>query len=215
MICAPWRTHAIGRARRWSSGHRVRSSLPDRLRALAVGRTPVSILELGSGPGFLARHLLSALPVSKYVALDFSLAMHELARTQPGALVNQVEFVQADFTTANWAEGFPRVNAVVMMQAVHELRHKRHAPQFYRTVRPLVTRDGMLLMCDHFAGADGMSNRELFMSPEEHAAALRDGGFASVELLLQRGGLVLFRARDAASTALAADDGWCHPDAPS
>ena len=36
------------------------------------------ILELGSGPGFLAQHVLDIIPVSKYVALDFSEAMHQL-----------------------------------------------------------------------------------------------------------------------------------------
>ena len=36
------------------------------------------ILELGSGPGFLAEHLLHALPAVAYVAFDFSPAMHQL-----------------------------------------------------------------------------------------------------------------------------------------
>ena len=39
----------------------------------------VRILELGSGPGFLAEHLLQALPKSQYVALDSSAAMQALA----------------------------------------------------------------------------------------------------------------------------------------
>jgi trans-aconitate methyltransferase len=36
--------------------------------------------ELGSGPGFLAERLLRRLPDAHYTALDFSPAMHELAR---------------------------------------------------------------------------------------------------------------------------------------
>jgi SAM-dependent methyltransferase len=163
-----------------------------------ISAAPLSILELGSGPGFLARHVLSALPTSKYVALDFSTAMHELARQRLRGQASQVEFLEVDFRAAHWAKGLPCVDAVVTMQAVHELRHKRHAPQFYQTVRPLVTQGGILLMCDHFVGSQGMSDRMLFMTPEEHAAALRDGGFATVELLLQKGGLVLFRARGTA-----------------
>ena len=43
-------------------------------------KPPVSrVLELGSGPGFLACHLLKALPNVHMVLLDFSAAMHELA----------------------------------------------------------------------------------------------------------------------------------------
>jgi predicted O-methyltransferase YrrM len=38
------------------------------------------VLELGSGPGFLARHLLSEMPDLRMVLLDYSAAMHELAR---------------------------------------------------------------------------------------------------------------------------------------
>ena len=38
------------------------------------------ILELGSGPGFLAHHLLSQLPNIEYTAFDFSAVMHQLAQ---------------------------------------------------------------------------------------------------------------------------------------
>ncbi len=44
----------------------------------------VDVLELGSGPGFLADHVLGRLPHLSYVALDFSNAMHELARARLG-----------------------------------------------------------------------------------------------------------------------------------
>jgi hypothetical protein len=39
-----------------------------------------------------------------------------------------------------------------------------------------------------------MTNRELFMTPEEHATALTTGGFPNPAVLLQLGGLILFRA---------------------
>ena len=38
------------------------------------------VLELGSGSGFLAKHLLQSLSDVELVLLDFSSAMHELAR---------------------------------------------------------------------------------------------------------------------------------------
>jgi hypothetical protein len=53
---------------------------------------------------------------------------------------------------------------------------------------------GILLTCDHFAGEGGMSNNELFMTPDEHHSAMREGGFSTVELLMLKGGLVLFAA---------------------
>ena len=159
---------------------------------------PLSILELGSGPGFLARHLLTALPTTTYVALDFSRAMHELAKERLGELAGRVEFIEADFRAAQWNAGLPRFDAVVTVQAVHELRHKRHAPSFYQAIRSLVEPGGRLLMCDHFAGVLGMGDVALFMTPEEHETALRSGGFSKVELLLQKKRMVLFGACETA-----------------
>ena len=58
---------------------------------------------------------------------------------------------------------------------VHGLRHKRHAANFYRTVRPLAKSSGVLLMCHHFAGEGGMTDSELFMTPDEHETC-HEGG---------------------------------------
>jgi len=41
---------------------------------------PLQILELGSGPGFLARCILDAIPSAEYAMLGFSPAIHHLAR---------------------------------------------------------------------------------------------------------------------------------------
>jgi len=160
-----------------------------------VSATPLSILELGSGPGFLAQHLLSTFPSSTYSAVDFSGAMHQLAKERLGPLTARVTFVQTDFRIAGWTEGLPSVDAVVTIQAVHELRHKGRAASFYRDVRPLVRPSGMLPACDHLVGERGMNNSELFMTPDEHNAAIKERGFSAVELLMLKGGLVLFRAQ--------------------
>src|SRR5262245_66636896 len=47
------------------------------------------VLELGSGPGFLAKHLLDALSGISCVLLDFSPAMHELAKARLVGLENR------------------------------------------------------------------------------------------------------------------------------
>jgi ubiquinone/menaquinone biosynthesis C-methylase UbiE len=180
MVKRPWRTEFFVRMAQ---------------EVAMVSATPLSILELGSGPGFLAQHLLSAFPSSTYSAVDFSGAMHELARERLGPLTARATFVKRDFRVTGWTDGLPRVDAVVTIQAVHELRHKRRAASFYRDVRPLVKPSGMLLVCDHFVGEGGMTNSELFMTPNEQEAAIRDGGFSTVQLLMLKGGLVLFGAR--------------------
>ena len=154
----------------------------------------LAVLELGSGPGFLALRILETSPILTYVALDFSSSMHLLAKKRLGALADRVQFLEADFKGADWSVGLPMFDAVVSMQAVHELRHKQHARSLYHVVRSLLPSGGVFLMCDHFLGKGGMIDAALYMTPEEHERALSAGGFTQVDLLLRKGGLILFRA---------------------
>ena len=153
-----------------------------------------SVLELGSGPGFLAQRILEALSNLRYVALDFSPAMHELAKGRLGPLTKRVQFIETDFRLSNWTAGLPSFDAVVSVQSVHEVRHKRHAPTLYGGVRRLLREKGAFLVCDHFVGEGGMTDTSLYMTPQEQLDALGLGGFTDVREILQKGGLVLFRA---------------------
>ena len=154
-----------------------------------------SVLELGSGPGFLALHLRTAAPHLRLTLLDFSAAMHELARERLGPLGDEVTFVEASFREPQWTAARDAVDAVVTVQAVHELRHKRHAVALHAAVRSLLVAGGVYLVCDHYVGEDGMKNDELFMTVDEQREALRAAGFEDVELVLCEKGLVLHRAR--------------------
>ncbi|MDP3758929.1 MAG: class I SAM-dependent methyltransferase [Ramlibacter sp.] len=160
----------------------------------ALPSAGLRILELGSGPGFLAEHLLKSLPVASYVALDFSAAMHELAAERLGLLASRVEFLERSFREPEWPHGLGRFGCVVTNQAVHELRHKRYAVGLHAQVRALLEPRGAYLVCDHFAGEGGMQNEQLYMSVVEQQRALRDAGFANIRLVLQKGGLVLHHA---------------------
>jgi SAM-dependent methyltransferase len=153
----------------------------------------LSVLELGSGPGFLAERITVNFSTFVYTALDFSAAMHALARDRLGANAERVRFVEGDFKQPNWTSDLATFDAVVTMQAVHELRHKRHAGALYRQVGTVLHPGGSFLMCDHYVGDGAMTDRALFMTIEEHEAALHGAGFANVQLLLQAGGLVLYR----------------------
>jgi cyclopropane fatty-acyl-phospholipid synthase-like methyltransferase len=152
------------------------------------------ILELGSGPGFLAQHLLQNLDGVSYVMLDFSAAMHQLARRRLGALSARAEFVERDFKQPGWDEGLGAFDCVLTMQAVHELRHKRHAPALHERVRELLAPGGFYLVCDHYCGTDAMRNDQLYMTADEQRSALAGAGFTSIEELLRTGGMVLQRA---------------------
>jgi ubiquinone/menaquinone biosynthesis C-methylase UbiE len=152
------------------------------------------VLELGSGPGFLASHLLSASPHLRMVLLDFSAAMHELARQRLGPMVSRVEFVDANFKDPVWSEGLMNFDAVVTNQAVHELRHKRYAGELHKQVKTVLRPGGSYLVCDHFYGPGGMSNERLYMTVDEQRVAIESAGYASVRRVLLKGGMVLHHA---------------------
>lgn len=155
---------------------------------------PARVLELGSGPGFLAQHLLQEHPNISYVALDFSPAMHELAARRLSNFAGRVSFVERSFREEDWASGLGQFGCVVTHQAVHELRHKRHALALHQSVRATLGADGLYLVCDHFVGAGGQSNDQLYMSVHEQRECLLQAGFAHVDAVLEAAGLVLHSA---------------------
>jgi cyclopropane fatty-acyl-phospholipid synthase-like methyltransferase len=164
-----------------------------------TGPPPAHILELGSGPGpgHLAHALLAACPAARYTALDFSPAMHALARAHLGAAAQdgRVTFLQRDFREPDWTSGLRGFDAVVTMQAAHEVRHRRHLPLLLRRLRDTLADDGLLLFCDHYAEPGSRKNPALFFARDEQPAALAAAGFRDVAPLLDAGGMALWRAR--------------------
>jgi predicted methyltransferase len=85
-------------------------------------------------------------------------------------------------------------DAVVTLQAVHELRHKRHTSELHSSVRRLLRKDGIYIVCDHFVGRGGMTDTDLYMTVDEQYSALENAGFKNVQCVLVKDGLVLHRA---------------------
>lgn len=169
----------------------------------AILHYPISnprILELGSGPGFLAQHVLDIIPASEYVALDFSAAMHQLAQERLGANADKVQFIERSFKDDNWTAGLGKFDVIVTMQAVHELRHKCYAVNLFKQVQQVLKADGIFLVCDHYAGIDpdgiqGMHNDQLYMTIEEQYAALQQAGFSRINPLLLLQGMLVHQAK--------------------
>lgn len=180
MLRRPWRAKFF-------------AAMATEIRAASGGR-PCRVLELGSGPGFLAAFLLECLPDITLVALDFSAPMHALARQRLGRLAARVQFVERSFREPGWTDGLGQFDFVVTNQAVHELRHKRHALPLHAQVRGCLVPKGRYLVSDHYLGEGGMSDDQLYMTVAEQRAALVAAGFSSVEQLMLKGGMVLHRA---------------------
>jgi cyclopropane fatty-acyl-phospholipid synthase-like methyltransferase len=160
----------------------------------ALGEHDLVVLELGSGPGFLADYLLKALPAVRLTLLDFSAPMHKLARTRLGARVARVTQVERSFKEPGWSQGLGLFDAVITNQAVHELRHKRYAPQLHAAVKDVLKPGAPYLVSDHFFGEGGSQNDQLNMTVSEHRDSLLRAGFSEVQQVMTAGSLVLHRA---------------------
>jgi hypothetical protein len=94
--------------------------------------------------------------------------------------------LRADFKQAGWARNIDDpYDGILTMQAVHELRHKRHALKFYESCHAFLKQGGLLLACDHLPQNDSDRDSALFMTEEEHLAAIQTAGFSQVEILLR------------------------------
>ena len=151
------------------------------------------VLDLGAGPGFLAEQVLSRCAVSSYHLLDFSPRMLELARARLAAFGDRVFFHQIDFRRENWWQSLPSgFDAVVSLQAVHEVQEAEKIAQLYGGVASLVAAGGRIIVADKldFVTEEGKG----FLSIEDHETALERAGFREFRRVLEIEDLIMFEA---------------------
>src|SRR5437870_2297178 len=97
-------------------------------RRLCRGRRGIPANQHRSGPGFLAEYILSRCPfLETYTLLDFSHPMLNMSQKRLETFGARVSFLQTDFKADGWVHKAGTLyDAIVSIQAVHELRHKRH-----------------------------------------------------------------------------------------
>jgi SAM-dependent methyltransferase len=188
----------MGQARAWVANTAVkRPCRPAFFAAFAAqlkeAARQLDVMEVGSGPGQLASHLLRTCPIRQYVALDFSAAMHEIARETVGD-DPRLESVQRDFRDRDWADGLGTFDVVVTQQAAHEIRHRNRAQRLIVQMAGLLRPSGLLLYCDHYVDSGLGMNPDLYLRRDEQAQALKDAGLKDVRLVWDEGGIALHRA---------------------
>jgi SAM-dependent methyltransferase len=185
-------------ARAWLEDTRLRKPFRKNFRAAFCAalspRRQLRILELGSGPGELAREILLRCDVASYTALDWSQAMHEIATEHLGELAGRVSFVVRDFREPTWPENLGTFDAIVTQQAVHETRHRRHALPLFERARTRLVPGGLLLYCDGYLVDPQSPLAALSLERAEQPRVLERAGFVDVQLLHDEGNLVLYRA---------------------
>ena len=159
---------------------------------------PKTVLELGCGPGFLAEQLLRQCPsIETYYLLDFSAAMLDLSRTRMRPFEDKdIQYIQANFKASSWIHHVPTLpDAIVCMEAVHEVRHKRHVPRLYGEIATILPPHGVVLICDHLPKDKSDHEQSLYMAQHEHLMALAMAGFHRREVRALQSGLALYRAQ--------------------
>ena len=169
----------------------IRRAIANELRGLPPG---ARVLELGSGPGFLAERVLSQCPhLASYTLFDFSEPMLDMSRRLVEHFPS-ASFLLGDFRSDSWPELVRApYEAVVSMQAVHEVRHKRHVPGLYRQVLRVLAPSGIFVVADRTPEDDASRSTALFMTEREQLQALADAGFGDVHLLMSGDALALCR----------------------
>jgi SAM-dependent methyltransferase len=192
--------HDPAQARKWTDETPLKRPWRPRFFAAfcaAIARReaqPVSVLELGSGPGHLAREILTHCSIARYVALDFALPMHDLAREHLGELAERVTFVQYDFRDDDWVAELGAFDVIVTLQAAHETRHKRHLMPFLKRARGSLVPGGVMLYSDHYADGNNSTKPLLACTRAEQHLALTTAGYSDVTVLHDEGGMALYAA---------------------
>lgn len=175
----------------------IRQAIVERIARLPEG---ARVLELGSGPGALAEQVLSRCSrLGTYTLFDFSGPMIAMSRQRAGRFA-AAQFVLGDFRTPSWTIAVPGPwDAVVSMQAVHEVRHKRHVSALYRDIAGVLEPSGLFVVGDRTPEDDSPRSTALFMTADEQLRALRDAGFVDVRLVTSGDALALCEARTPAA----------------
>ena len=193
---------------RQSLGTRLLRPGPRRGRDLAVSvvarHASPSVLDVGCGPGRVAEAVIEA-GASTYAGIDFSPHMLELSRVRLRDFGERAVFHQGSFLDEEWWQSLPApFDAIVSMQAIHEVRDSARIPKLYGELKLLLRVGGIILIADEVN--DGDKNEEHLLSLSEHEAALLKAGFERFRRVYAAGDLVMF-----AATRRRSDSTWLLP----
>lgn len=145
-----------------------------------------SIVELGIGPGYLAHHLLNAMPEIQYYGIDFSSPMLDIARHRLEPHSTRINYVQADLVKDNWwAEISTPVNAIVSTWALHDLGSQENVAWVYKNCAQVLPAGGILFNGDFIKPDKAIHEYEPGrFEIAKHIEFLLKVGFKTAECLL-------------------------------
>jgi hypothetical protein len=136
--------------------------------------------------------------LATYTLVDFAEPMLALSRERLAAFP-AASFVLASFKSDGWTRRLEgRFDCVLSMQAIHELRHKRHAERVYKQAYEVLAAPGLIMICDHTPFDDSSESTALYMTEREQQETLTAARFANVRIDLSIDSLVVYSGERAA-----------------
>src|SRR4051794_4284608 len=120
-----------------------------------LGIADANVLELGLGPGYMARYILERNKTLRYEGLDFSDVFFELAKRTLGNLTARVTFTKADLMDQSWPGRLVhRPHAIISTWALHDLGGQQAVADVYARCFETLPKGGVLVNGD-FIKPDG------------------------------------------------------------
>ncbi len=143
------------------------------------------VLELGLGPGYMARHILERNAGIGYEGLDFSEVFFEVATKTIGASMPRVTLTKADLMDQNWPEKISRQPAAIISTwALHDLGSQQAVADVYARCYETLPMGGVLINGD-FIKPNGTTwtYEPGRFEIDRHLELLRQAGFVEPMLL--------------------------------
>ncbi len=114
---------------------------PGVVRAVAEIPPGDSVLDLGCGNGRLAAYLAENGHTGRYVGIDTSANLIEIARQQE---IPKTAFIQADLAASTWAEKLlqQEFDTILCFATLHHIPSSELRTRFFKQVRGLLAKDG-------------------------------------------------------------------------
>ncbi len=149
------------------------------------GVSNTHVVELGIGPGYMARHILERNGKISYEGVDFSDVFFQIAKETVGDLMHRVTLTKADLMDQSWPQNLTRTpGAIISTWALHDLGSQQAVADVYARCYETLPKDGVLVNGD-FIKPDGTAwNYEPGrFEISRHFELLRQAGFSDPKSL--------------------------------
>jgi SAM-dependent methyltransferase len=143
------------------------------------------VLELGIGPGYMARHILERNQTITYEGLDFSEVFFAIARETVGDMLYRVTLTKADLMNQSWPKNLSkRPGAIISTWALHDLGGQQAVADVYARCYETLPVGGVLVNGD-FIKPDGTiwEYEPGRFEVRRHIELLRNAGFSDPKSL--------------------------------